>query len=543
MFKPNKLTLATLALFLSAFFAGEASAQAPLGEASASAPIAVITQTGLPYFASPQAANSKPLGQFAFNTHVCVTGKVYTWNRLQFLQYVLPSGQLVYTLAGKGILARDPAGNESCRSKVASTTLPANIPPPVQPAPNHVAPLTRAATGEASTQMSGAEQLGWQVTDLKGPFAMIAKGPVPYYNPNDLGHVADLEHVASATTPPLGHFAANQHLCANWKETFQNGREFVNVGGSGALHDGSVTAIYSREAFIPDPTNDQKCLDQAKTAAASPDIAPSINKGIDDPSMRADIADIAEFLLSDQTPVGETMGFAVKGGIKGAYKLIKNDPDAKNIDTKSAIAEGFYFRGREIGGTNDGWIYDDKKFNDLQRARLWYQTALAQIRTEYPDIAPDIRTCAHHYPCPSDPSGRVRSLINVIENRIAFCPTVPARQQARVAAEKQKAAAEKAQMDAKEADDKLAKEIALRLAKRKEIGDTVCYPSSCTVSSCDIYGQVENVHNEKIEVRVHIHQNGTVVPSIGSLPGWSTPGRDYDQLNWINYNLVIECGR
>jgi hypothetical protein len=414
---------------------GEARAQAPLEEASASAPIAVITQTGLPYFASPQAVNSKPLGQFAFNTHVCVTGKVYTWNRLQFLQYVLPSGALVYTLAGKGILAHDPAGDKSCRSKVASTTLPANIPPPVQPAPQPApTPPTMAATGEASGQMSGAEQLGWQTTNLKGPFAMIAKGPVPYYNSDHLGHVADLEHVATAATPPLGHFAANQHLCANWKETFQNAREFVNVGGSGALHDGSVIAIYSREAFIPDPANDQKCLDQAKTAAASPDIAPSINNGVDDPSMRADIADIAEFLLSDHTPVGETMGFEVKGGIKGAYNLIKNDPDAKNIDTKSAIAEGFYFRG---GRPNDGWIYDDKKFSDLQRARLWYQMALAQIRTEYPDISPDVRTCANHYPCPSDPHGVLRSLINGIENRLAFCPTSLRRQQQRAAAEKE----------------------------------------------------------------------------------------------------------
>ena len=112
----------------------------------------MITQAGLPYFASPQAVNSKPLGQFAFNTHVCITGKVYTWNRRQFLQYVLPSGELVYTLAAKGIIARDPAGNESCRSKVASTTLPANIPPPVQRAPQ-TAPQTPTAT--ASPDIAG----------------------------------------------------------------------------------------------------------------------------------------------------------------------------------------------------------------------------------------------------------------------------------------------------------------------------------------------------------------------------------------------------
>ena len=107
--------------------------------------------------------------------------------------------------------------------------------------------------------------------------------------------------------------------------------------------------------------------------------------------------------------------------------------------------------------------------------------ALAQIRTNYPDISPDVRTCAHHYPCPSDPSGSVRSSIYIIGNRLAFCPTVLQRQQERAAAEKEKAAAEKEKaaaekqkMDAEEAEATFQKKIPLLLAKRKEIGDTVC---------------------------------------------------------------------
>ena len=100
---------------------GEASES---GTALLARPTAVITQTGLPYFASPQAVNSKPLGQFAPNTHVCVTGTTYHWNGLHFFQYVLPSGELVYTLEGKGIFAHDPVGDKSCMSQVASTTLP-----------------------------------------------------------------------------------------------------------------------------------------------------------------------------------------------------------------------------------------------------------------------------------------------------------------------------------------------------------------------------------------------------------------------------------
>ena len=131
---------------------GTGDAMAATGEASAPTPLAVITQTVLPYFASPQAVNSKPLGQFAFHTQVCITGKTYTWNRLRFFQYVLPSGELVYTLTGKGIFARDPVGDKNCMSQVASTTLPANIPPPVQRAPQ-TAPQTPTAT--ASPDIAG----------------------------------------------------------------------------------------------------------------------------------------------------------------------------------------------------------------------------------------------------------------------------------------------------------------------------------------------------------------------------------------------------
>jgi hypothetical protein len=134
------------------FDQGPGDAMAATGEASAPTPLAVITQAVLPYFASPQAVNSKPLGQFAFHTQVCVTGKTYTWNRLQSFQCVLPSGELVYALAGKGIFARDPMGDKSCKSQVASTTLPANIPPPVQRAPQ---PAPQTPTATASPDIAG----------------------------------------------------------------------------------------------------------------------------------------------------------------------------------------------------------------------------------------------------------------------------------------------------------------------------------------------------------------------------------------------------
>src|ERR1017187_1479819 len=265
---------------------------AATGEASAQAPVAMITQTGLPYFASPQAVNSKPLGQFALHTHVCLTGKTYTWNRLQFFQYVLPSGELVYTLAGKGIFARDPAGDKSCMSQVASTTLPANIPPPVQrapqPAPNYVTPPTIAASGNVSAQTSSP-------VIVKGTaFAVIAKGSVPYY--------ASLSDVGTA--PPQGQFAAGQRICANWEVTL-HGRELINVDLPSDLQvdrpdGGKADAIYSTENFIPDPAGDKRCESNAAQFATQPKSTGAGNgnfpipDSVTDSALRGNIADMAE---------------------------------------------------------------------------------------------------------------------------------------------------------------------------------------------------------------------------------------------------------
>ena len=96
--------------------------------------------------------------------------------------------------------------------------------------------------------------------------------------------------------------------------------------------------------------------------------------------------------------------------------------------TKVAIAEGFYNRGRE----NNGWIYDDKKFNDMITARRWYQMVLDQVKIEYPNI----RNNALRFQ--SDPSGSMASVVNVVENRIQFCPTALQRQQERAAADQKK---------------------------------------------------------------------------------------------------------
>jgi len=76
---------------------------------------------------------------------------------------------------------------------------------------------------------------------------------------------------------------------------------------------------------------------------------------------------------------------------------------------------------------------------------------------------------------------------------------------------------DKKQVEQDKKQMELDKIIKLKLAARKEVGDTVCYPSSCKVSSCVVYGQVDEVHNDKIKV----------------MPV------DSDRSIWINYNEVI----
>ena len=61
-----------------------------------------------------------------------------------------------------------------------------------------------------------------------------------------------------------------------------------------------------------------------------------------------------------------------------------------------------------------------------------------------------------------------------------------------------------------------------KLAAKKDVGQTVCLPSDDPLGPPSVYGQVEQVHNDKIEVRRHVERNS-------------------DQLDWINYNAVFVC--
>jgi hypothetical protein len=284
-------------------------------------------------------------------------------------------------------------------------------------------------------------------------FAVIAKGSVPYYMSGNLNDVG--------TTPPQGQFAAGQHICANWEVTL-HGREIINVDLPSDLQvdrpdGGKADAIYSTANFIPDPADDKKCESNATQFATQPksngggDGKFLIPDSVTDSALRGNIADMAEFIHS-YPPNGKILD-SFSAPNEKTYSILLNDPGAKNIVTKVAIAEGFYNRGREIPFTNDGWIYDDKKFNDLVTARRWYQMALDQIKTEYPNI----RNNALRFQ--SDPSGSIANMVNVVENRIQFCPTALQRQQERAVAEgKKKDAAVSQEEAAKEAANEAAKE-------------------------------------------------------------------------------------
>ena len=88
------------------------------GEASAQSTLAVIAQAGFPYFASPQDIYNEPaLRQFEFNMHLCERKQMASWHGLNFLQFILPNGKVVYSESSfQSSLGRDPAGDQRCES-------------------------------------------------------------------------------------------------------------------------------------------------------------------------------------------------------------------------------------------------------------------------------------------------------------------------------------------------------------------------------------------------------------------------------------------
>ena len=62
-----------------------------------------------------------------------------------------------------------------------------------------------------------------------------------------------------------------------------------------------------------------------------------------------------------------------------------------------------------------------------------------------------------------------------------------------------------------------------------DIGDLVCEKNGAML------GYAENIHGDKVQIRIHTHENGD-----WSFAQGSTPGRDYDTMVWrssIDVNL------
>jgi len=104
---------------------GDAKAQSNLGamygngKASAQTTLAVIAQSAIPYSASPQDVFDKPpIGQFEINMRLCVIKETTILNHMQYVQFILPSGESVYSeFRFQRAITPDPTGDENCAAQ------------------------------------------------------------------------------------------------------------------------------------------------------------------------------------------------------------------------------------------------------------------------------------------------------------------------------------------------------------------------------------------------------------------------------------------
>ena len=119
--------------------------------------------------------------------------------------------------------------------------------------------------------------------------------------------------------------------------------------------DGSVPAVSGKD--------NRPTTGLGEPAAAS-------NRGEADPALRGTIADMTDYYHSN--PFADD------------YERLLGDPEAKDFQTKYAVALGLYRRGNTP--PND-WLYNDNKYKDIKLSCRWFQTTFEQIRVEYPDLS------------------------------------------------------------------------------------------------------------------------------------------------------------
>jgi hypothetical protein len=89
-----------------------------------------------------------------------------------------------------------------------------------------------------------------------------------------------------------------------------------------------------------------------------------------DPALNATVADMTDYYRSH--PFADD------------FDRLLRDPDAKDFQTKYAVAFGLYRRGNTP--PND-WVYDNNKYKDITLSCRWFEITFEQIRAEYPDLS------------------------------------------------------------------------------------------------------------------------------------------------------------
>ena len=203
---------------------------------------------------------------------------------------------------------------------------------------------------------------------------------------------------------------------------------------------------------------------------------------------------------------------AVESGPREATAriILRNDPCAKYLDTKNSIV----------------MMYLSGPVPDYKEAKRWVQAKLDQLAREgySGPFTNDVNT-------PDKLNFAIRALhlqMANLDKNIVADDAAKRDIQATVIKQQEAAKAEAAETAA--ADAAAQKKFNDSIAQRKDTGDYVCRTDGARL------GFVENVHNDKIRIRIHHHEAGDF-----SFANGSTPGRDYDTFTWVNYNEVGLC--
>jgi hypothetical protein len=266
---------------------------------------------------------------------------------------------------------------------------------------------------------------------IRDDLSVVANVGIPYYATYDMVGV----------TAPLGQFGANSRFCME--------NHLLTAGGKSPVMEidmpggKKVYAVFNTAEVTRDPTNDKKCNQDPALATGSPSAPIKANEAgssssggadeVNSPDTQREISEIVRYAESRLT----SRGFDAQ--IAADLKKINDDPAAKAIDTKVAIAHLYRDRGwgQELAPSDsveprDAWVYDDKLYGYGLIAGRWYKMALDQIKKEYPDIVPNGNRTA------DDPTGSIHALVYIAQVGVSTAPTPSYRKSERIRLEQKR---------------------------------------------------------------------------------------------------------